>query len=283
MGYGRTQSLRVDKKAVSPAISTVILTAAIMVMILVAMSYANSFLNTRIAENEFNTNKKFMLTTGLQIDDTAWTIGRTQTIHYSSKYGNMKFQSSAITYNFEVFDGSEWKTLDVETGMILYNMPINLYSIGNNYFERITPSYSGSFLQEGSTAPASYVFCVAKMPMNDGDYTRIAVVPTIRILTSTIAGPEGTSTTYTKVYLSTLVPPDLHPQRSQSITLTGKEISKTVQNGINELRISLTFPNTDLGFDSEFFSFKQLSETISLNNSVVEIYVGKVQVTLGQI
>ena len=47
--------------------------AAVMVMVLVAVSYANNILDTRLAENEFNSNKQFMLTTGLQIDDVAWT------------------------------------------------------------------------------------------------------------------------------------------------------------------------------------------------------------------
>jgi hypothetical protein len=34
-------------------------------MILVAMGFANNFLDARMAENEFSTNKQFMLTTGL--------------------------------------------------------------------------------------------------------------------------------------------------------------------------------------------------------------------------
>ena len=37
------------------------MTAAVVVMILVAMTYANTFLDTRMAENEFSTNKQFML------------------------------------------------------------------------------------------------------------------------------------------------------------------------------------------------------------------------------
>ncbi len=102
MRYIHRQSLRRDKRAVSPAISTVILTAAVVVMILVAMNFANNFLNMRMAENEFSANKQFMLTTGLQIDDIAWTIGRTQTVRYSSQFGSIKFQSSTLNYSFEV-------------------------------------------------------------------------------------------------------------------------------------------------------------------------------------
>ncbi|MGF3522953.1 MAG: hypothetical protein ACQXXJ_07640, partial [Candidatus Bathyarchaeia archaeon] len=58
----KARVLRANRKAVSPAISSVILTAAVVVMVLVAMVYTNRFLDSRMAENEFSTNKQFMLT-----------------------------------------------------------------------------------------------------------------------------------------------------------------------------------------------------------------------------
>jgi hypothetical protein len=258
--------------------------AAVIVMILVAMGFANNFLDARMAENEFSTNKQFMLTTGLQIDDIAWTIGRTQTVRYSSQYGNMKFQSQAVNYTFEVNDGSDWEVVfSNATGMILFNIPVSTYSVSNNYFERIMPSSNGSFLQQGSSAPVSQVFCVEKLPMDEGNYTRIVVVPSIRMLNSTIAGPGGpTSANYTKFYLPTLEPGN-HLYRSQSITMTGKDITKIIRSGVNQVRINVTFPQTSIGFDSGFFNFDHISETITLDDSVVEFYVGKVIVTLGQI
>jgi hypothetical protein len=254
-------------------------------MILVAMGFANNFLDARMAENEYSTNKQFMLTTGLQIDDIAWTIGRTQTVRYSSQYGNMKFLSPAVNYTFEVYDGSQWETLfNATTGMILFNIPVTTYSITNNYFERIMPTSNGSFLQDGSSAPVSQVFCVEKLPMNEGNYTRIVAVPTIRMLNSTIAGPQGpTTTNYFKFYLPTLLQGN-HLYRSQSITMTGRDITKIVQNGITQVRITVTFPNDDSGFNSDFFNSDHASEVVDLpDDSVVEFYVGKVIVTLGQI
>ena len=254
-------------------------------MILVAMTFANTFLDTRMAENEYSTNKQFMLTTGLQIDDIAWTIGRTQTVRYSSQHGNMKFQSLAVNYNFEVYrhEGGAWETLfDNLTGMILFNMPVSMYSISNNYFERILPYSSGSFVQQGSSAPVSQVFCVEKLPMQEGNHTRIVVIPSIRILNSAIAGPQGT-TNYTKFYLPTLEQGN-HGYNSQSITMTGNYITKLVQSGVDQVRINITFPNADLGFDADFFQFDHISETITLlPNSVVEFYIGEVIVTLGQV
>jgi hypothetical protein len=284
MRYGHARSLRKDKRAVSPAVSTVILTAAVIVMILVAMGFANNFLDARMAENEFSTNKQFMLTTGLQIDDIAWTIGRTQTVRYSSQYGNMKFQSLAVNYTFEIDGGSGWTALfSNATGMIVFNMPVATYSIGNNYFERIMPSSNGSFLQEGPSAPVSQVFCIEKLPMIEGNYTRIVAVPSIRMLNSTIEGSEGTLANYYKFYMPTLVPGN-HLFRSQSITINGNDIAKVVRNNVNQVRISVSFPNDDSGFDADFFKFDHISETVTLiPGSVVEIYIGKVIVTLGQV
>jgi len=282
-GYSHVRSLRKDKRAVAPAVSTVILTAAVVVMILVAMGFANTFLDARMAENEFSTNKRFMLTTGLQIDDIAWTIGRTQTVRYSSQYGNMRFQSLAVNYTFEVDTGSGWETLSSNTtGMILFNIPVSTYSVSNNYFERVMPSSNGSFLQEGPSAPVSQVFCVEKLPMIEGNYTRIVAVPSIRMLNSTIEG-QGSTTNYYKFYLPTLVP-GYHLYRSQSITMNGNDIAKVVMNNVNQVRINVTFPKASLGFDEGFFNFDHISETVALiPGSVVEFYVGKVIVTLGQV
>jgi hypothetical protein len=280
-----TRSLRKDRRAVSPAISTVILTSAVVVMILVAMTFANTFLDTRMAENEFSANKQFMLTTGLQIDDIAWTIGRTQTVRYSSDYGNIQFQSPALNYSFEVNSVSGWNVVCYNvTGMILFNIPVSIYSVSNNYFERISPSSNGSFLQQGPSAPVTHVYCIEKLPMSDGNYTRIVVVPTIRMLNSTIVGPEQGSTNYFKFYLPALVAGP-NPHLSQSVTMTGDDITKFTESGVNQVRINVTFPNAgSLGFDSGFFHFDHVSETVTLPaGSVAEFYIGKVVVSLGKV
>ena len=263
-----------------------IITGAVVSLILVTMSFANTFLDTRLAENEFYTNKQFLLTTGLQIDDIAWTMGRTQTMRYSSRAGTISFQSVALEYSFEVRVGSEWKTLFTDiTGMIMFNMPVSAFSISNNYFERFSPSSNGSFLQIGSTAPVAHVFAVEKLPMAEGNYTRIVVAPTIRMLNSTIAGPQQGVTRYYKFYLPTLETGN-HLYRSQSISMTGSEITRISESGVNKVRISVTFPNGDesIGFNSDFFKFDNNSEEVTLpGNSVVELYIGSVIVTLGKV
>jgi hypothetical protein len=282
-----TRSLRKDRRAVSPAVSTVILTAAVVVMILVAMTFANTFLDTRMAENEFSANKQFMLTTGLQIDDIAWTIGRTQTVRYSSQYGNVQFESPALNYTFQILPtgGSEWETLFSNvTGMIMFNIPVSTYSVSNGYFARISPSSNGSFLQQGSSAPVTHVYCIEKLPMSDGNYTRIVVVPTIRMLNSTIVGPQQGTTNYFKFYLPALVTGS-SPHLSQSVTMSGEDITKFTESGVSQVRINVTFPNAgSLGFDSDFFHFDHISETVPLPaGSVTEFYIGKVVVSLGKV
>jgi FlaG/FlaF family flagellin (archaellin) len=281
------KSLRRDTRAVSPAISTVVLTAAGIVMILIAMSYANNMLSLKMAQNEFSTNKQFMQTTAQQIDDIAWTVGRTQTVSFSSKYGNVQFQAVALNYTFRIHTSSGWENLTIsgKTGIILYNMPVGSYSLGNNYFQRLPNNVTSSFLLSGSTAPISQVICEQKVPMKDGTYSRIALVPNMRVLTSTV-----TSTNYFKFYL-----PDLENgtnlYRSQSITLTGNGITKVTRSGVDQVSISVSFPKAaSLGFDSSFFNFNSTSITLNASstpklpsNSVVEFYVGKVVVAIGQV
>ena len=282
-----------NKKAASPAISTVIMTAATIVLVLVAMGYSNDFLGKRMAENEFSANRQFMLTTALQVDDMAWTIGRTQTVRYTSGYGTMKFQTAALNYTFEVDKGSGWKTVFSNvTGMILFNMPVASYSMGNGYFERIYPSNS-SFLMEGASAPTTHVFCVEKLPMAEGNYTRIVAVPTVRMLNSSItqAGPTGPIVTnYVKFYLPTLEPAISSPYNSQSITLIGSNVTKLVESGVSQVRITISFPNEPgMGFDESFFGFHSTSITLNLAGMlakgpiVTEFYLGKVCATIGQV
>ncbi len=276
-----------DQRATSPAISTVILTGTVVVMILVAMTFANNTLGLKMAKNEYDTNQQFMQTTGQQIDDVAWTVGRTQTIAYSGNYGNVKFQEVALDYTFQVFTASgglKTLTLPGETGVILYNMPVGSYSLGNNYFARVPLGTDDSFLQYDSSAPISQVICEQKVPMSDGSYNRITLVPTMRVLTSNV----GTTSNF-KFYL-----PDLENgtnlYRSQSITLTGAGISKVTMSDVSQVIITVSFPQAALGFDRSFFNFN--STTITLDgsstpklapHSTVEFYVGKVIVALGQV
>jgi FlaG/FlaF family flagellin (archaellin) len=286
------KSLRRDTRAVSPAISTVVLTAAGIVMILIAMSYANNMLALKMAQNEFSTNKQFMQTTAQQIDDIAWTVGRTQTVSFSSKYGNVQFQAVALNYSFRLHynNTDTWENLSIsgKTGIILYNMPVGSYSLGNNFFQRLPNNVTSSFLLSGSTAPISQVTCVQKVNMTDGTYSRIVLAPNMRVLTSTVTS-QNTSMNYFKFYL-----PDLENgtnlYRSQSITLTGNGITKVTRSNVDQVIISVSFPKSVAGFNSSFFNFN--SNSITLNdsstpklpyNSVVEFYVGKVVVAIGQV
>ncbi len=283
MGNNHT-SLRKNQRAVSPAISTIILTATTVVMLLVVMSYGNNFLNSGIAENEFNGNKQFMQTTGLQIDDIAWTTGRTQTVSYSAKYGSLNFTPSALEYTIQVHTNAGWQNLaaPLQTGIIQFKMPASSYSLGNNYFTRVPQNANSSFLQTGSSAPVSQVFCEEKIPMSDGTCSRIVVVPTIRELNSSITGTLQT-TGYYKFYLP-LLSNGTNLYRSQSVTLTGSGITKLSCSDVDQVRVTVDFPKQSAGFDSSFFKFDQITQTMNLPaNSVVEFYVSDVVVAIGQV
>jgi hypothetical protein len=265
-------------KAVSPAISTVILTSAIVVLLLVTIVFANNFLSARMTENEFSAMKQFMQTVGLQIDDVAWIPGRVQTIRYASKYGHVNFENETLTYSVYLHDGTGYKFfVNFTTGILLFNVPVSSYTLGNNYYERIFPS-SSSFLQKGTSASASYIFVVEKLPMGDGNFIRIVVAPCIRVLSSTLGG-----TKYFRFFLPVLVSGN-HPRLSQSVTLAGKSVF--VKTGsCNAVNITVSFPRGDFlkgRFDEGFFNFENTIEIFDVpDGSVVEFYTGTVVVSLG--
>ena len=270
--------LRRDEKAVSPAISTVILTSAVVVLLLVTITFGNNFLNARMAENEFSATKQFMQTVGLQIDDVAWTIGRTQTIRYASRFGQVNFESLALNYTVYVNDNVFLASYS--TGILLFNMPISSYSVSNNYSERIFPSSDRSFLQMGTSAPVSHVYVIEKLPMNDGNFIRVVVAPSIRMLNSTIS-MGGEEKNYFRFYLP-ILSSGAHPRHSQSVTLAGSTVSVETEGAVNKIKIHVSFLKGSLGFDEDFFNFESVDEEVDVpDGSVIEFYTGEVIVSLG--
>jgi hypothetical protein len=272
--------LRRDERAVSPAISTVILTSAIVVLLLVTVVFANNFLDARMAENEFSSVKQFMQTVGLQIDDVAWTTGRTQTVRYASKYGQVNFESLALNYTVYVNIGGSYVYLaNYTVGVLLFNMPVSKYSLGNGYYERIFPSSDSSFLQKGASAPVSYVYVIEKLPMIDGNFIRVVVASAIRMLNSTISA-GGEDKNYFKFYLPVLEA-GFNPRLSQSVTLVGSSVSVRAES-CNAIKISVSFPKSSLGFNADFFKFKNLEEIVDIpDGSIIEFYTSEVIVALG--
>jgi len=268
--------LRRDEKAVSPAISTVILTSAVVVLLLVTVTFANNFLNARMAENEFSATKQFMQTVGLQIDDVAWTIGRAQTIRYASRYGQVNFVNETLRYTVYVNDVF---LANYSTGILLYNMPISQYSVSNNYSERIFPSSDSSFLQVGTSAPVSHVYVIEKLPMNDGNFIRVVVAPSIRMLNLTIPTVEGTKN-YFRFFLPVLSSGS-HPRYSQSVTLAGSRVSAETKDSVNNVKIHVSFLKDDLGFDEDFFNFESVDKEMGVPDGSIIFYTGEVIVSLG--
>ena len=278
MNEARLRGFRRDRKALSPAISSVILTSAVVVLLLVTIVFANNFLSSRMAENEFSAMKQFMQTVGLQMDDVAWTIGRTQTTRYASRFGVVNFESLAL--NYAVYVNDTVVLGNYSTGVLLFNMPIDKYSMGNNYEERISPSSDRSFLQVGTTAPVSHVFITEKVPMNDGNYIRVIVAPSIRMLNSTITN-GGVVTNYFKFYLP-ILKAGVSPRHSQSVSLAGSSVLADTESSVTKVKIHVSFQKTSLGFDSQFFNFDSVDEVIDVpNGSIVQFYTGEVTVSLG--
>jgi hypothetical protein len=275
-------NVRRDKRAISPAISTVILTSAVIVLLIVTIVFANNFLDARLAENEFTAMEQFMQTVGLQVDDVAWIIGRTQTVTYASKYGQVSFEGETLVYSFYVDKPSQQGVFvaNYTVGILLFNMPISKYSVENDYYECIFPS-DRSFLQEGTSAPVSYVYATEKLPMRDGSFIRVIVAPIIRMLNSTISMSEIEENNYFKFYLP-ILSNGTSPYSSQSVTLTGKDVSVKTEDNVNAVTIRISFPRIGEGFGGDFFNFESEEKVVDVpDGSIIEFYTGEVSVSLG--
>ncbi len=263
-----------SNKGVSPALSAVIMTGTVVALISVALVFANNLLSVKMAESEFNSATQVMQTLGLQIDDVAWVNGRTETVRYSSRYGSVAFEA-ALKYAVYVntTTQSNYLLYTDTTGILCFNMPVSQYSVGNNYYELIYPSVHEGLLLKGASAPVSRVFAVQKLPMGGKSFVRVVVAPMIRMLEV----PVG-DTNYVRLYLPVLSEGN-STGRYSSITLTGESVSK-IGKSVTGIRVEVDFPLE--GFDNSFFHFPIIAEPISLaEESVLELYVGKVDVALG--
>ncbi|HMK94996.1 MAG TPA: hypothetical protein VK536_06290 [Candidatus Limnocylindrales bacterium] len=278
----RKKTWQKNKRAITPAISTIIMTAALVVLVLIAADFADNELTLQMAEGEFSSSKDFMQSTGTQIDNVAWTIGRTETVDYTAKYGQVAFAPKVLTYTFKIYDNSVLlNTYNFTTGMILYNMPASTYSIGNNYFSRIIPLDSNSFLQSGVSSPVYQEFVIESIPAY-GSFARIVTVPSVRYLTSMIDGQN-----YYEFYLPSLVSGQ-SPYVSQSLTLTGNGLNLAAPaSAVTEVQITVAAIQSPLplGFNSfttSFFNFNSTTATVNIGHgSLVEIYNGQVTVSIG--
>jgi hypothetical protein len=264
-----------SNRAVSPAVSTVIITGIMVALVTVAFAFASNFLLVRMAESEFNSAKQTMQTLGLQVDDVAWIVGRTETVRYSSKYGGVSLWQ-ALNYSIYVntTTQSNLRFYTGLTGIISFDMPVSQYSLGSDYFELIYPSSDSSFLFNVTSAPVTRTFVVEKLPMADGSFIRVVVAPTIRMLSLSIG-----DTPYIRAYLPILSQRET-PGSSQSITLTGGSTSTKAVEGVTGIKIEVGFPVS--GFDNSFFSFLQTVESIQLaGETVLEVYVSGVDVAFG--
>ena len=245
-----------------------------MALVTVALAFASNFLLIRIAESEFNSAQQTMQTLGLQVDDVAWIIGRTETVRYSSRYGGVSFEP-ALKYAIYV-NGAAEPSWEFNTGIVCFNMPVSQHSLGNDYFRLVYPSSDDGFLFAGASSPVARVFEVEKLPMADGSFVRVVVAPTIRMLNLSIGG-----TRYVRLYLPILNVTS-SSGNSQSITLTGESVETKTIEGVTSIRVEASFPEALSGFDSSFFSFDPNPVVFSLAGSaVLEVYLGGVDVAFG--
>jgi hypothetical protein len=270
------------KRAISPVVSTVIMTGVMVAILSVALMFANNFLWARVAEGDYTSSKQFMNSVGLQIDDVAWTAGRTETILYSSQYGGVELEPDVLIYTISVVaDGNNYEFTN-STGALMFNLPTYRYSISDDFWARISPNQDESLTLKGTSAPIARVFEVEKVPMSDGDYIRVVTAPGIRVLFSSIN--STTNTYYVRMYVPVLSAGE-SPRLSQSITLIGESVKANTLNDVTSITVSVDFPSGE--FNSAFFNFPENSEIFDFsslsgyNDVVFELYLSEVSVGFG--
>jgi hypothetical protein len=118
---------------------------------------------------------------------------------------------------------------------------------------------------------------IERVPMNDGNYIRVVVAPSIRMLNSTIA-----NTGYYNCFLPILQPSGKDLHLSQSVTLMATAFNVITKQNVSKIRITVDFPQSALGFDSTFFNFNSsLADMNVTAGSSLEFYTGNVTVSLG--
>jgi len=283
MMFSKFHKKRSGKRGISPVISSVIMTGAMVAILSVTLAFANNFLWARVAEGDFDSSKQLMHTVGLQIDDVAWTVGRTETIRYASQYGEVVFEPSVLIYNVSVNGESEL----YETGILMFNLPTSRYSITNDYWENIFPDQNENLTLKGTSAPVARVFAIERTPMPDGKYIRVVVAPSVRVLFSSIN--SSTNTYYVRMYLPVLSAGE-SPRLSETLTLTGESVKAYTINNVTSISVTVDFPKgTSDDFDSAFFNFPgDDSEVFDFSafysdyaNVVLELYLSEVSVGFG--
>ena len=116
--------------------------------------------------------------------------------------------------------------------------------------------------------------------MNDGNFIRVVVAPSIRMLNSTIS-TGGEEKNYFKFYLP-ILSSGTHPRHSQSVTLAGSRVSVETEGAVHKVKIHVSFLKNSLGFDEDFFNFESVDEEVDVpDGSIIEFYTGEVIVSLG--
>ena len=164
----------------------------------------------------------------------------------------------------------------------MFNLPTSRYSIGNNYFERIFPVQDDSLTLTGTSAPVARVFVVEKLPMADGSYIRVVVVPAIRVLDSSIT-TGSTTTHYIRMYLPFLSAGEA-PRLSQSITMSGESLNALTVNGVTSIHVGVDFQEGsvfDFAFNENYSFGSNEDMFVPSGNVVLEFYLSEVSVDFG--
>jgi hypothetical protein len=264
-------------------IATLMLLAITIFTTSITLSFVQNSLAHHQGESDLTFAKVFMNTLGLQIDDVAWLPGQMDMVQYSSQYAEMYLKNNLLNYQIQVkYIGvpGETTVASFQANPFFFNIPTNVYTLDNTYFENILPGTVIHLIQNGTNAPVARVFAIQRNPIgNESDYIRVCVVPVPRVSQYSITTDSGT-TRYLKMYMVNLVEGNSTTQNPKYVTSTGKGVSTQIFTGVESVTVTLNFPKSSDGYNNGFFMFPETLQTISLggNSFQLEIYQSTIEI-----
>ncbi len=262
------------------------MTGVIVLLVGVALAYTNSSVQANLAASDFNSAQQFMQSVGKSVDDVAWTVGRTDTIAYATRYGYARYLPSALNYTVYVktVGSSSYQFFATYTvGVLMYQIPTFQYSILNGYYRPVLPTSSSTLTLSGTTAPIARIFNVERLGTTDGSFIRVVAAPDIRYVNATVSA-GGSNVFYVKLFLPILAAGQF-PNKVPSITVSGVSLGISTWDKVASLNVTVSFPSASQGFDATFFHFPSLYQIITpptgYSDAVLEFYAGTVSASLG--
>jgi len=294
----RGLGIRGARKALSHVVTTIIIASTLVVLVLAAVAVTQQVLNSYWPQNDILTGKQFMVSVGEGINNVAWRPSQSNVIPYTTHVGLLAFREDSINYTITIeTNNTGTQTFNVSTGIFLYRLPLQYYTMSEGYFERLPYNVSENDpVALGANVTTNRVFLVRESTGTETGYIVLAVVPRFSLINNTITfvtNGDNRTTIYYRLYIANLTLGTVGATQ-RSITVQGIGFKVTQYSKVYNVTVKVGFPKDyPWGFYNDFFHFNSTEQVIPVpiagvvvngvvvEDVVVEVYVGNVVLSYG--